>query len=421
MATRRRASRQSVTGTLSDLQRRVRYLQNRPTPTSLGNHSVVRSAVQPRAISTDQIAKDAIVNDQIQADAIKENQLDRDSVTRDKIKNGEVVAGKLATDSVVQDNIVDGEVVDGKLGAASVNLINMKPNSVDNNKLTTDSVNFRTVATNAIGNENMLDNSVSNSELQNDSVSQGNMRNDSVGFGELQSSSVGNSTLQNGSVTRSKIGSGQVGSSQIENGAITTDKIQNNAVSYSKVGVTTSQSIVTVGLDAGTGISKSGRTVSVRFGTASNTAARGNHTHSTGTSTSNQRVTLVGGSYTFALSNHRHSVFASSSRRYKKDISEYEVKNLKKLLDLKLVKYKYKGSRRDFHQSTNKEWSHGYIAEDVLDLGLDELVGFDKEGRPDSLSYELVGVFALELLKEQQKEIDELRREIKEMRDSNAS
>jgi hypothetical protein len=433
VATRRRASQRSLTGSISDIQRRVKYLQNRQTPTRLGNQAVQRSAIQYRAVGTDQIAPNSIVNDQIQANAIAQAQLSDNSVGRNEIINGEVVEAKLGTDAVTSTKIKDGEVITGKLGSAAVELINMSPNSVANTQLTTDSVNFRTVDTNAIGNENMLDNSVGNAELQNDSVGNGELRNDSVGFSEMQSSSVGTSTLQTGAVTRSKIGSGQVGSTQIEDGAVTDAKIASSAVTTSKLSnsaVTTikisdfsvnsskltSRAVTQPKLDTnvvnqllggvGAGLSLS-RTasgaalVSVLFGGASSNVARGNHTHTTtviGTQTSTPNVN-------------------PSTEKVKKNIEEYAPNNIKNLLNLNPKKYQYKRSMRNFHQDLNKEWMHGYLVEELVSLGFPEPVGYDSEGLPASLDYGLMSMLVLELVKTQQTEIDSLREEVLKLKD----
>jgi hypothetical protein len=411
VATRRRASQRSLTGSISDIQRRVKYLQNRQTPTRLGNQAVQRSAIQYRAVGTDQIALNSIVNDQIQANAIAQAQLSDDSVGRDEIINGEVVEAKLGTDAVTRTKIKDGEVITGKLGSAAVELVNMSPNSVANTQLTTDSVNFRTVDTNAIGNENMLDNSVGNSELQNDSVGSGELQSDSVGFAELQSGSVGNSTLQTGSVTRAKLGSGSVGETQIAGRAVTGAKIATNTILLENLNGITPIGIVQNGLQAGAGLVKGGGGnqdifLSASFGTGFSNVARGNHSHGTFVGLPNS-----GGAGAVTFANHKHqvTVLASSSVRYKKDISTHKIDEPEKILNLELKKYKYKNSKKMYHQAAKQEWMYGYIAEEVHEMGFDEILGFDDDGNPDSINYGLVSVILLEVVKEQHKDIKNLK------------
>lgn len=413
MATRRQASQRTLTGSISDIQRRVKYLQNRQNPTRLGNQSVVRSAIQYQAVSTDQIAPNAIVNNQIQADAIDTTQ----------IKNLSVTDAKLAQNAVVADKIKDGEVIAGKLGNAAVALVNMAPNSVDNGQLITDSVNFRTITTNAVGNENMQDNSVGNSELQNDSVGNGELQNNSVGFAELQSGSVGNTTLQNGAVTSSKIGSGQVGNAQladlavsggkIANGTISGNKIADGAITGAKIAQQTINSgnitdaartiIVRGGVNSGAGISvtsaSNGVNILASFGGTDQNVARGNHRHEY-LSSSIANVTRT------------TTAPVSSSRRLKKDITNFDVTDPKKILSIEPKKFKYKKPLKRNHNKVHREWMHGYIVEELLELGIEEPVGYDDSGNPESLMYDVLVVYIIEVLKEQQKEIEELRKEI---------
>jgi hypothetical protein len=95
----------------------------------------------------------------------------------------------------------------------------------------------------------------------------------------------------------------------------------------------------------------------------------------------------------------------SSSKRYKKNIRGLEY-HLDKILDLKPVSFEWK---------TTSEQDIGLIAEDVHEL-IPELVGYDKEGRPDAVRYELVSLYLLEVMKDQVEAIKELRTENQELR-----
>ena len=418
MATRRRASRTTLTGSITDLQRRVRYLQNKQTPTRLGGQSVVRSAIQYQAVSTDQIAPNSIVNDQIQADAIKQAQLDTDSVGRDELINGEVIESKLGTDAVTNTKIKDGEVIKGKLGSAAVELVNMSPNSVANSQLTTDSVNFRTVDTNAIGNENMLDNSVGNSEVQNDAIGSGELQNDSVGFAELQSSSVGTSTLQNSSVNSLKLANGSVSNAKLANNAVTGAKIANGTITVGKIAQSSYALIGASTTRAGTGLSRGGTTMSVNFGGGSTQVARGNHQHSYRNSFYARGSSSSSYSARATLTDFRSSVLTTfSSKDFKTKITNHTTQDPKKLLDLKLKKYKYKRSFRDIQLAKNREWMHGYLIEDLQELGFEEVLTYDKDGKAETLDYGLFSSLVLELVKVQQSEIDYLKEEITKLKD----
>jgi hypothetical protein len=91
---------------------------------------------------------------------------------------------------------------------------------------------------------------------------------------------------------------------------------------------------------------------------------------------------------------------ASSSRRYKKNIRSLE-SDPDKILNLEPVSFEWK---------TTSEKGIGLIAEDVQEL-IPELVGYDKEGRPDAVRYELLSLYVLETVKQQQQTIQELKAE----------
>ena len=58
---------------------------------------------------------------------------------------------------------------------------------------------------------------------------------------------------------------------------------------------------------------------------------------------------------------------------------------------------------------------YGYIAEEVLENGVEEIVGYDENKEPASLHYGLLSTLVLELVKEQQKEIDLLKEELRQL------
>lgn len=416
MATRRRSASNTITGTISDLQRRVQYLQNAPKPKRLANQVVTRNTIQPRAVGGDQIALNAITNDQIAADAIERENIAPAAVDTLQLNNGAVTNAKIGPFAVNN----------AKLSDAAVELRNMTPNSVANPSLQNGSVNFRTVAVDAIGKQNMQNNSVgtneiegnavTNNELANNSVGQSNMQINSVGFSQMQGGSVGTSTLQNGSVSRAKIGSGQVGSAQIANGAITADKIANgairadkianNAVVSTKIGDATRRIIVSSGLSVGFGISKSGSNISVNTTALGQQYAAAAHRHGFF-----DRYGVVGQTTAFTFTGFP----VSSSIKRKKDVQDYELKNPKNLLNLNFKKFKYKRPDSNYHTQANREWMHGYIIEELMDLGFDEVIHYDKDGNPEKLDYSLFSALVLELVKVQQQEIDCLREKVEKL------
>lgn len=393
MATRRRASRNSITGTITDLQRRIRHLQTLPAPSRLANEVVRRVNIQPRAVDSDQLALRAVVNDSIEDAAIRLRNMDTNSVNTSQIIDNAITRLK----------ILDGEVVDGKLGGGSVNRDNVKDSAINANKLANASVEE----------DKIVNGAVTNSKIGTGAVRTSNIQGSAVTTSTIADLNVTTSKLATGAVTSAKIGSGQVDTTQLANGAVTTAKIFNTSL------------VVASGLAAGTGLLKTsaGNGLSADFGYGSTQIPRGNHIHLAVVGSSNSNVTVLAASV--ARSNHIHGVTITrgetpaSSLRYKKDITDYSVEDPKKVLELQLKKYKYKNLYREAHTESGKPWLYGYVAEEVDTLGLTEIVAYDTEGKPDAIHYSRLSLLLLELAKEQQKEIDVLKKEIKILGEKN--
>lgn len=99
--------------------------------------------------------------------------------------------------------------------------------------------------------------------------------------------------------------------------------------------------------------------------------------------------------------------YRTSSRRFKTDIETF-TPDAEALRQIRAVVYR----RTD--EGAGIE--HGVIAEELHDLGHHWLVIYDEEGKPLSVAYELIGLAALALAQQQADELDELRRELSEIR-----
>lgn len=88
----------------------------------------------------------------------------------------------------------------------------------------------------------------------------------------------------------------------------------------------------------------------------------------------------------------------TSSRRYKTNIRELDV-DAEKVFELNPVRFQWK--------STGDE-DIGLIAEEVDEV-ISDLVIYDSDGRPEAVKYDRVAIYLLEVLKEQQREINELK------------
>jgi hypothetical protein len=92
-----------------------------------------------------------------------------------------------------------------------------------------------------------------------------------------------------------------------------------------------------------------------------------------------------------------------SSLRYKKDIADLK-DDFFTILKVSPKSFVYKdGGAKDI----------GYIAEDFDKLGLKKLVGYDKDGRADTIKYNKIPLYVLEVVKGQQKKIEGLEARVK--------
>jgi hypothetical protein len=111
-----------------------------------------------------------------------------------------------------------------------------------------------------------------------------------------------------------------------------------------------------------------------------------------------------------------------SSRRYKTNIIDFEEKDAKKLLSIKVVHYDY--SDEVTKDKNNKYNQSGVIAEDVVSI-IPEVVGYAipyghedefDEPVPDTVDYSKFVPYLIKMVQMQQKEIDQLKAEVAELK-----
>jgi hypothetical protein len=95
----------------------------------------------------------------------------------------------------------------------------------------------------------------------------------------------------------------------------------------------------------------------------------------------------------------------SSSLRYKTNISPLNA-NFRKILELKPVSYTFKATNIN---------TVGYIAEEINNLGLSDLVVYDNNGLPEGVRYDRVPLYLLELAKDQDYKITTIEQTISDM------
>lgn len=380
MATRRRVRRRSIKGGILDIKRRLRYIEAKPNPFKISNKAINRDAIQFNAVSSDQIAPNAVGTEEIADDSITNNLLADNSVSNDNLQNG----------SVGNTELQDNSVTESKLANNSVSTDKIQGRAVTGGKIAQDAIGGR---------------------------GSGSLRHilaGSINTGDIQDLAIGPGKLATDAVTTVKINNLAVTTIKLAAGAVTTSKIADSQVTVAKLSF---QPIVLLNAGEGIAVDRSAISarVSARIGTASNQVARGSHGHIGSLSFSNQ---LTG---TAAPNSHRHgytsatSVSITSTKKLKKDIQNYNF-DINVILKLQLKKFKYLNQARN--KMLNREWEFGYIAEEVEELGFEEILGYNAKGEPNSINYSVLSVFAIELLKQQQKQIDFLTKEIEKLKEN---
>ena len=461
MPTNRRARRKSITGNITDVQKRLRFLETRPAPTKLASKAVATKNIALRAVETELIADASITTRTVGQAQITNFTLssvtdpngpavDTQNIATGAVENGNL-AGNISDDKIsgMSSNKLIGDVQDSQIAALSTSkLIGTIVNDQLAGSITQDKiVNLPTTKLTGTITNGQLAGSITDDKISTVDASKmttgvlADARIPSLAASKITSGVLADARIP--SLAASKITSGtfEVGripnldAAKITSGTL--DALRIPTLDPSKItGLSNAFNTSTV---SGIGISRTQTTngsyralnISISAGTGANQLAIGNHGHSTiAPHTHNLTLNPVNTTATGAHSHvgvsgaHSHGFTptgsvgqVASTIRIKKDVSNYELNDPKNILNLKMKRYKYKNSKRGYHDSTNREWMYGYIAEDLQELGVEEVLSYDKDGLPDGINYGLISILTLELIKVQQAETDELKEELRKLKE----
>jgi hypothetical protein len=385
----------------------------------MGADSVTSTQIQNGSVGTDELAG-GIPDSKISG--MSSSKLIGD-ITTDKIGNLQVTDEKIAgiSGSKIIGGVAGSLIVDRSIAAVKIGA-----GVITENELGPDCVGFSELKDNAIFNDNINAGVVVGSA----GVGKVNIQNFSIGSNDIFTGAITNVKIAQNAVTDfniSSVSAGKITSGVLDTGRIPsiTNAMLAGGITNGKISSVDAGTIITgtisinrlpsdviTSISGGTAISVSGsgrsRTVSLTGGSF----APANHTHSQ-YATSGRYDTSFAGSH---VGHGGHTHFTNvSTRKLKKEISDYSI-DLDKLFLLQPKRFKYRNQARD--ASKNREWDYGYIAEEALELGVEEILGYDEKGEVDSINYGLLSVFVLELVKKQQNEINLLSEEIKRLKEN---
>lgn len=161
-----------------------------------------------------------------------------------------------------------------------------------------------------------------------------------------------------------------------------------------------------LGLNGGVNVRNGGIDIS-----GADFVSRTNNNHMTNVSSPNggpKREMLIDGSLIVGGQQR------GSSIRIKDEVRDYEYSK-KQILSLRPVRYKLKDHLWDDAQAHGVNSFSGVIAEEALDAGLDDFVILDAEGEVEDFDYPRFTSALLHVAREQQKEIDELKKSVEKL------
>jgi TolB-like protein len=472
MPTHRRARRKSIAGNITDVQKRLRFLETRPAPSKLASKAVATKNIALRAIETELIADSSITTRTVGQAQITNFTLssvtdpegaavDTENIADGAVENAQL-AGNISDDKIsgMSSSKLIGQVQDSQIaGLSTTKLIGTITNAQLAGSITEDKIVSlpTTKLTGTITNAQLagsitedkitslpttkLTGTITNAQLAG-SITQDKIVSlpttkltGTITNGQLAGSITEDkitslpTTKLTGTITNDQLAGsiadgkivgisaskliGTVTNGQLA-GSITSDKILSLAASKvsGTLDISTIPAAVLTDVNASSPVtvSGSGRSRTIGINTAS--FALASHTHSQYAANGRYDTSFAGDH--LGHGGHSHFINTASTKKLKKEISDYSI-DLEKLFLLQPKQFKYRNQARNF--SKNREWDYGYIAEEALEIGVEEIVGYDEKGEVDSINYGLLSVFVLELVKKQQSEIDLLSEEIKRLKE----
>ena len=96
---------------------------------------------------------------------------------------------------------------------------------------------------------------------------------------------------------------------------------------------------------------------------------------------------------------------SSSSRKYKNSIAPMPLEKAKQILNVDAVQFKY---NKGVTIEDSDELVYGFIAEEVKDAGIEDVVIYDTKGEVDAIDYNKLNIYLFPLVKDLYKRIEQL-------------
>jgi hypothetical protein len=290
-----------------------------------------------------------------------------------------------------------------------------------------------------VTNAKLAASSVSSTNIIDATIVGGDIAAGTIAGSNIASGTITSSNIQDGTITGTDIAAGTITGSNIQDGSIGTADLANATYTISINGnaataTTASNALLLDGYDSSVGTA--GDTVVVRnsggFITAAGFEANSGSLYpfrDTGTYTyigfACARVVNLSNVYDQAVSGRTVLINSSltlgtstSSRRHKEAITPlpYAVADI-----LKMSPITFRYTEEHLEPGADRPIEVGLIAEDLADLGFEELIFRGKDGQPDGVAYEKIAVALLKVCQDQQTQLDALSARLEALEANNAN
>ena len=289
------------------------------------------------------------------------------------ITDSQVTNAKLAADSVSSTNIIAGTIVGSDIAAATIT------------------------------GSNIAGSTITGSNIASGTITGGNIQDGSIGPADLAGGTYGISISGNAATATSATSAGSASTAGYATSAGNADTLDSFNSDQGAGGNTVAVRNAGGSLQAYSYTASGGSTVSfydsggsyTYLGLACLRVLNSDFVYST--PISGGRTVLVNANQTLGTS--------TSSIRFKEDIRPlpYEVADILKLAPI-LFRYRADHVEAD----ADRPLEVGLIAENLADLGFEEIIYRGKDGKPDGIAYEKLAVLVLKVCQDQQTQLDAL-------------
>jgi hypothetical protein len=293
-----------------------------------------------------------------------------------------------------------------------------------------------------VTNAKLAASSVSSTNIIDATIVSGDIAAGTIAGSNIAAGTITSSNIQDGTITGTDIAAGTITGSNIQDGSIGTSDLASGTYSISISGNAATATTATTASNAelldnyNTSTTTATDTIPVRYGDGAiqaaffiATAGGTSPFYASGTYTylglANARLINSTDVYSQAVSGRTVLVSSSltlgtstSSRRHKEAITPlpYAVADI-----LKMTPITFRYTEEHLEPGADRPIEVGLIAEDLADLGFEELIFRGKDGLPDGVAYEKIAVALLKVCQDQQTQLDALVARLEALEANNAN